>query len=690
MVRAQNPLLRTLRVFGLPSAHSPIISGFLDEFRIMGPIQSIVPNRKSRSLDITMYHALCLEVFLEKAKYPHAYESLKFMTGEPSKLPVELLARLIYRNATRALELKPLEPHMDKKWLMQLLPKFGTVEKLEIDEKNKSAVVHYMSVSEADLASRSITKARMINPIVRVRRVDDRCDEFLFRDEPMTVAITWPVGSLNVGAIFRRGFLHKTLNHDLSHNLPPSYWESNVEEHFIRQDKNTVTGYFVFKSHPAYQDFMTNFEVNPMHASLIKRSPAPNFSKHKNKVEGTLFGATKTLRLANLDPYLKGEDLVKDFHKFSTTPFFVRTEDRSCAHFYFPSPMLPSMVIDAIWKGKIDRVRYKGLEVTYGSDHSHNPSPVLTTPKHAYLEPLVTHHEPHMDKKWLMQLLPKFGNVEKLEVDEKNKSAVVHYMSVSKADIVSSSVTFQKLTILTHSGLSFAYASHSITKARMINPAVGIRRVNDRCDEFLFRDEPMTVAITWPATEVDVGFIFRRAFFSKGGKTPNGEWSPDALPALWEGNVDEHFIQKDKNGISTGYFIFKSRPAYQDFMTGSEVNPMYASLVKRSPAPNFPRHRNKVEGTLFGATKILRLANLDPYLKGEEVINDFHKYLHKPYFVRSEDRLCAQFYFSSPMGKIDRVRYKGLEVTYGSDHSHDPSPAVTSPKQIYLEPLVVG
>jgi hypothetical protein len=145
----RRPLYRTLRVFGLPAPRGPLLTSFLDKFRIWGPIEKIVPNHAAHSLDITVYHATGIEEFLERSKQPNQYHSLKFQRGETSRLPVELLAGLVFRNASRALKLTKLADHMSQGWLLEVLSKFGNVEKLEVDTKDKSAVVHYMSVVEA-------------------------------------------------------------------------------------------------------------------------------------------------------------------------------------------------------------------------------------------------------------------------------------------------------------------------------------------------------------------------------------------------------------------------------------------------------------------------------------------------------------------------------------------------------------
>jgi hypothetical protein len=149
MVFSRTPHIRTLRVFGLPSPRGPALTSFLDTFRIHSPIESIVPNHASRSLDITVYHAIGLENFVERKRHPHMFSNLKFQIGPPSKLPVELLAGLVLRNASRALKLSRLREFMTQEWLMEVLSKFGNVEKLQVDISKKSAVVHYMSVIEA-------------------------------------------------------------------------------------------------------------------------------------------------------------------------------------------------------------------------------------------------------------------------------------------------------------------------------------------------------------------------------------------------------------------------------------------------------------------------------------------------------------------------------------------------------------
>jgi len=149
MIFTRTPLLRTLRVFGLPSPRGPVLTSFLDKLRITGPIEHIVPNHASRSLDITLFSNEGLIKFLERKRLPHEFDSLKFGIGEESRLPVELLSGLILRNASSALRLAPLMDYMLADWLMKVLPKFGVVEKLEVNSQEKVAIVHYMSVSEA-------------------------------------------------------------------------------------------------------------------------------------------------------------------------------------------------------------------------------------------------------------------------------------------------------------------------------------------------------------------------------------------------------------------------------------------------------------------------------------------------------------------------------------------------------------
>ncbi|KAF5341577.1 hypothetical protein D9758_014053 [Tetrapyrgos nigripes] len=147
-------------------------------FAIWGPIESIVPNHTSRSVDITLFYAAGIDEFIERAKHPHEFKSLRFKLGAPSKLPVHLLAVLASRNASRALKLTGLSDHMKPGWSLEVLSKFGNVEKLDVNAKAESAVVHYMSVTEAVNAMRSMIKGRLIGPQVEIEHTLDRCDSY--------------------------------------------------------------------------------------------------------------------------------------------------------------------------------------------------------------------------------------------------------------------------------------------------------------------------------------------------------------------------------------------------------------------------------------------------------------------------------------------------------------------------------
>jgi len=149
MLLTRTPLLRTLRVFGLPSPRGHVLTSFLDKLLITGPIEQIVPNHASRSLDITLFSNIGVTEFLERKRYPSQFDTLKFEIGEESRLPVELMSGLILRNASRALRIAPLMDYMTPDWLTKFLLKFGEVEKLEVNPLERAAVAHYMSINEA-------------------------------------------------------------------------------------------------------------------------------------------------------------------------------------------------------------------------------------------------------------------------------------------------------------------------------------------------------------------------------------------------------------------------------------------------------------------------------------------------------------------------------------------------------------
>jgi len=142
------PFLRTIRVFGLSSPRGPALTSFLDNFKLSGHIQEIVPSYAARSLDITLFDSASAEEFMERRGH-RSLSAFRFQFGEESKLPVELLAGLVLRNASRALKLSPLMKYMTSEWLMGVLSKFGVVEKLEVNEAKREAVVHYMSTFQA-------------------------------------------------------------------------------------------------------------------------------------------------------------------------------------------------------------------------------------------------------------------------------------------------------------------------------------------------------------------------------------------------------------------------------------------------------------------------------------------------------------------------------------------------------------